>query len=80
MSSDEIRTGIDELIRELGTPAGEITSATRFREDLAMDSLTTIELFTAAERRFGMVIPDEEVGNIHTVGELRSFVAREAAA
>nr|DAB41482.1 TPA_exp: acyl carrier protein [Streptomyces sp. CNB091] len=79
MSADEMLYGIDELIRQFSAPTREITPASKFREDLDMDSLTTIELFTAAERRFGVVIPDEEVGSINTVGELRDFVARATA-
>ncbi|MET8842359.1 acyl carrier protein [Streptomyces rubiginosohelvolus] len=79
MSADEMIDGIDELIRQLSDSAREITPASTFRDDLDMDSLTTIELFTAAERRFGVVIPDEEVGRINTVGELQDFVARATA-
>ena len=57
------------IIREqLNQENVEITEATRFKEDLEVDSLDLFELVMAFEEEYGVSIPSEELENMATVG------------
>ncbi len=51
-----------------------IIPSANFYQDLEMDSLSMIELTLALEDRLGVIIPDEEMDNIKTVGELSNYL------
>lgn len=76
MSEQEILENIAKLILEASSYDGAVNAETRFREDLGMDSLTTIELITASERAFDVQIPYEELDDFSSVGELAGYVAK----
>ena len=62
---------VQEIIaeqRELD-PA-KITMESSLMEDLEADSLDVIELVMAFEEEFGVKMPDEELENIKTVGDI----------
>ena len=63
---DQVRAIIAE---QLGIKAGEIKQDASFVDDLGADSLDTVELVMALEEEFETEIPDEEAGNIVTVGD-----------
>jgi acyl carrier protein len=67
----EVKSVIVEL---LGVEEGEITSDSRFREDLEADSLDLVELIMAFEEKFGGEISDEDAQKITTVGEAVSYI------
>jgi acyl carrier protein len=77
------REEILELIRahlaeELRVDASSIHDDTRFKEDLAADSLHLVELVVELEDRYGVRIPDDEAARILTVGQAADFVAAHA--
>ena len=77
MTDLEVFERIETLIREINDEfAGPVVPASRFREDLDMDSLTNLELITAAERTFDIQIPYEDLDRFLTVGDLTGYVAR----
>ena len=43
---------------------------------LGMDSVAVMELVSHFEEKLGVRIPDEELGRIRTVGDLRDTIAR----
>ena len=47
----------------------QMTLSTLLSEDLGLDSLDLVELVTELEKEFGVTIPDEQGGNIRTIGE-----------
>ena len=51
-----------------------ITPATRISEDLGADSLDAVDMLMSLEDEFDVEIPDEEIGNIHTVGDLVAYI------
>ena len=54
-----------------------ISADTLFIEDLSADSLDVVELTMALEEEFSLPeTPEEELMNIHTVGDLASYVSR----
>ena len=59
---------IETMAEEL--PEGtEITWDSKLGDDLMLDSLSMVELVMFLEECFGIEIPDEEAGNIVTVGD-----------
>ncbi|MDD3404281.1 MAG: acyl carrier protein [Hespellia sp.] len=66
---------IKGLVAEnLNADAATITEATTFVEDLGADSLDLVELVMAFEEEFEVSIPEEEVANLVTVGDVVKFV------
>ena len=51
-----------------------ITPDTSITEDLGADSLDVVDLLLSIVDVFGIEIPDGEVGDIKTVGELVSYI------
>ena len=55
----------------------EITADTSFVDDLGADSLDVVELTMALEETFSLPdTPEDELTNIHTVGDLADYVSR----
>ena len=57
--------------------ASEVSSDTLFVDDLGADSLDVVELTMALEEEFSLPdTPEEELMNIHTVGDLAEYISR----
>lgn len=55
----------------------EISADTSFMDDLGADSLDVVELTMALEETFSLPdTPEDELTNIHTVGDLADYVSR----
>ena len=55
----------------------EVTAETVFVDDLGADSLDVVELTMALEEEFSLSdTPEEELMNIHTVGDLADYISR----
>lgn len=66
---------VKEIIEEqLNLEDVEITEATRFKEDLDIDSLDLFELVMAFEEEYGIEIPSEDLENITTVGAIIKYM------
>ena len=64
------------LGRELGVETANIRSDQRLREDLGMDSIVALNLIFSAERELGLVVTEEQVVNLRTVGDLERLAHR----
>lgn len=51
-----------------------ITLETDMQDDLGADSLDVVDLLMSIEDEFEIEIPDEEIENIRTVGELVNYI------
>ena len=77
MSTIEER--VKKIIGEqLGVKQEEVVNSASFVEDLGADSLDTVELVMALEEEFDTEIPDEEIENIKTVGDIVKFIEDNA--
>ncbi|MCB8931852.1 MAG: acyl carrier protein [Fimbriimonadaceae bacterium] len=65
------------VVEELGVKEEEVVDTASFTEDLGADSLDVVELVMALEDEFGIDIPDEEVGEIKTVGDAVSYIGKK---
>jgi acyl carrier protein len=57
-----------------GVDAEEITSETSFQKDLEIDSIKTIEITVAIEKKFKISVRDEDVPKITTVKQAVDLV------
>ncbi len=62
------------LSAQFEVDADKITTDTDFVEDLNADSLDVVDMLMSLEDEFDVEIPDEEIENIHTVGDLVSYI------
>ncbi len=77
MTEQEILAGLGEIIDEIaGVPADEVTPDKSFADDLDIDSLSMVEIAVAAQDKFGVEIPDDELKNLKTVQDVVVFVQR----
>ncbi|NLG93639.1 acyl carrier protein [Caproiciproducens galactitolivorans] len=51
-----------------------ITPDTSIADDLGADSLDVVDLLMSIEDEFEIEVPDEEIDNIKTVGELVKYI------
>ena len=58
------------IAEQLELDPAKITMESSLMEDLEADSLDVIELVMAFEEEFGVKMPDEELENIKTVGDI----------
>lgn len=80
-STEEIRIGLAEIVNEVtGIPAADIQLEKSFTDDLDVDSISMLEVVTAAEDKFSISIPDSEVKSLKTVGDAVSFIESAQAA
>lgn len=77
-STEEIRAGLAEIVNEVaGVSADDVTLDKSFTDDLDVDSLSMVEVVVAAEEKFGVKIPDDQVKNLKTVGDAVAYIERE---
>ncbi len=58
------------LSEQLGVAKEDITLESNIVKDLGADSLDVVELLMALEENTGKTIPEEQVSDIKTVGDL----------
>ena len=64
----------DIIAKQLDLDAAAITPESRLIEDLHADSLDIVELVMDMEQEFDVEIPDEELPNVHTVGDIVKYL------
>ena len=75
---DEVVLSVED--RGVGIPAADVQLDKSFTDDLDVDSLSMVEVVVAAEEKFDVRIPDDEVKNLKTVGDAVSYIENAQAA
>lgn len=65
---------IKNLMEQLDLDREEITMESSFVDDFEMDSLDMVEMLIDLEKETGIKIPNEDVKDIATVGELIAYL------
>ena len=74
-SADEVRAGLAEILNEVAdVDASDVSDDKSFTDDLDVDSLSMVEVAMAAEEKFGVKIPDDELPKLKTVGDAISYI------
>jgi len=77
MNEQEILAGLGEIVEEIaGVPANEVTPSKSFVDDLDIDSLSMVEIAVAAQDKFGVEIPDDQLKDLATVQDVVNYVAK----
>jgi acyl carrier protein len=79
MTDQEILAGLGEIVEEIaGVPADEVTPTKSFVDDLDIDSLSMVEIAVAAQDKFGVEIPDDQLKDLTTVQDVVNYVAKNS--
>ena len=65
------------IARQLDIAEETITMDSRLIEDLKADSLDVVELIMDLEQQYGIEIPDDDLPNIHTVGDIDNYINKK---
>lgn len=68
----------DILVDQLDAEESAITMEASIIDDLGADSLDVVDLVMTLEDEFDTEIPDEEIENIKTVGDIVRFIEEHA--
>lgn len=80
MTTEEIRAGLADILEDIaGVEPADVKLDKSFTEELDVDSLSMVEIAMAAEDKFGVKIPDEELANLKTVGDAVSYIEKVKA-
>ena len=78
-SADEIREGLASILEEVADVSpGDVSDEKSFVDDLDVDSLSMVEVAMAAEEKFGVKIPDDELPKLKTVGDAVKYIESNA--
>lgn len=79
MNTEEVMREMAVILDEVaGVATDQVAMDKSFTDDLEVDSLSMVEVVMAAEDKFGVKIPDEEVKNLRTVGDAVNFIVKSA--
>lgn len=62
------------LCEQLDLEEDDVTLESNIAEDLGGDSMDVVDLIMSIEDEFGIEVPDEEVENIKTVGDIVNYI------
>jgi acyl carrier protein len=79
MTEQEILEGLGEIVEDIaGVPAAEVTPEKSFVDDLDIDSLAMVEIAVAAQDKFGVEIPDDQLKDLTTVQDVVNYVSKNS--
>ena len=77
--TEVLATVRDAAVEVLGVEPDAVVEEASFKDDLDADSLDLVELVMALEERLDITIPEEELGDIKTVGQAVDVVVGKLA-
>lgn len=78
---DAIQTRVNSIVVEqLAVEQADLAPDASLVDDLGADSLDVVELVMALEEAFGIEVPDDDVENIRTLGDIVQYVEARAEA
>ena len=69
----------DILVDQLDVEEGAVTMEASIIDDLGADSLDVVDLVMTLEEEFDTEIPDEDIENLKTVGDIVKYIEDHAA-
>ncbi|MCQ2387402.1 MAG: acyl carrier protein [Clostridia bacterium] len=74
ISADKIK---EQIAKQLDKKIEEVTEEKELVKDLGADSLDSVEMIMNLEDEFNITIPEDEISNIKTVGDVIKLVANK---
>jgi len=78
-TNDIISTVNRVVVEEFESDPDALVAEASLREDLGLDSLDAVDLVVALELAFGYRIPEQEVKDIRTLGDIYDRIRAHAA-
>ncbi len=73
--AENLEKEITKLVSEIiEIPEAEIKPGADFATDLNVDSMKAIEIVTAMEKKFKIIIPEKEIPKIHQLNQVIELV------
>ncbi|MET9570345.1 acyl carrier protein [Streptomyces virginiae] len=80
MTREEIISGLAEILNEVAdVEPADVTEEKSFIDDLDVDSLAMVEVIVAAEERFGVSLPEEELKELRLVCDIVIRIEKQLA-
>lgn len=74
---EAIVSGLAEIVEEVaGVSKDEVSTEKSFVDDLDIDSLSMVEIAIAAQDKFGVEIPDDQLKDLKTVQDVINFIQK----
>lgn len=67
---------IELAANQVEMPADQVSLDSNFAADLGYDSLDYVEFSMMVEEEFDIIVPDEEIDNIKTVGDAFKLIQK----
>lgn len=78
MNDEKLKEEVINLIADtLEVDPSDITEKSNLVSDLEMESLDLVSLVVAFENKFNTEIPDNEIKNLQTVGDIIEFIKKQ---
>ena len=75
MGGENLQERLYALVaNQLGLEREELVPEARILDDLGADSLDVVELVMALEESFDIVVPDEDVERLQTIGDVQQYL------
>jgi acyl carrier protein len=78
---EALSTRVHSIVTDqLGVDKDSLSPEANLLDDLGADSLDVVELVMALEEEFSIEVPDDDVENIRTVGDIVQYIEARAEA
>ena len=75
MGGENLQERLYALVaNQLGLEREELAPEAHILDDLGADSLVVVELVMALEESFDIVVPDEDVERLQTIGDVQQYL------
>jgi acyl carrier protein len=79
VDADQLLTWVrQEFATVMGADVESIDADTHLADELDADSIDLIEVVNAAERKYGVVIEEQDLYDIKTIGQFAALIQRAA--
>jgi acyl carrier protein len=77
-SLDEMKKEVRAMVAEIAEVAEkDLTESARFAEDLNVDSMKALEIVAGMEKKLKIVIPEEDIPKIRSLGDVYHILEKK---
>jgi len=78
-SAEQLQAEVTEIVAEVAEVGVEEVAPDAVLEDLGVDSLGGLRIVAAVEKKYGLIISEQEIGKIRTMPDILSLVERHSS-
>ncbi len=76
--SSEIKKEVKKKVSEITEVSGDkLKENTKFVEDLGIDSMMALEIVASIEKKYKIVIPEEDIPKISSLGDIYALLEKK---